>query len=244
MNVESAWDQGFTGKGVVITIIDDGLEWTHREFKCSFDPEASDGLDEIYPSSNPDYAHDNDSFHSGTALAGIIGAAPNNSFCGVGIAHGAKVGSIVAADKELSDPYDAVALSYNPDHVDIYCGVLGAPDDGKAFDGPGNQTQGVLESGVKTGRGGKGSIYVWGSGGGSQTYDDCNADGFVSSVYTIAVGSVTADGRLSAFGEQCSALLAVTFNGALVSPNLHDSCEVAFPPDSFANGVHSNWLWT
>ena len=31
MRVKEAWKRGFTGKGVVVTILDDGLEWDHPD---------------------------------------------------------------------------------------------------------------------------------------------------------------------------------------------------------------------
>ena len=48
MNVEDAWNQGFTGKGVVFTLMDDGIEWTHPEIIDSYDPEASTDLNKMF----------------------------------------------------------------------------------------------------------------------------------------------------------------------------------------------------
>lgn len=31
MNVEEAWEEGYTGKGTVVTILDDGIEFTHPD---------------------------------------------------------------------------------------------------------------------------------------------------------------------------------------------------------------------
>ena len=31
MNVVAAWERGYTGKGVVVTILDDGIERTHTD---------------------------------------------------------------------------------------------------------------------------------------------------------------------------------------------------------------------
>ena len=64
--------------------------------------------------------------------------------------------------------------------------------------------------GFAQGRGGKGSIFVFSSGVGGQQRDGCSADGYVNSVYTIAVGSAALDGSLRKMDEKCSAKLAVT----------------------------------
>ena len=62
------------------------------------------------------------------------------------------------------------------------------------------------------GRGGKGNIYVWAAGNGGRYFDSCAADGYVSSIYTIAVGSADQRGRQADYDEDCSAKMAVTFS--------------------------------
>ena len=62
------------------------------------------------------------------------------------------------------------------------------------------------------GRDGKGSIYVWASGNGGDEGDDCAADGYVSSIYTIAVGSIGVDGSRSLRNdEECSAKMVAAY---------------------------------
>ena len=62
------------------------------------------------------------------------------------------------------------------------------------------------------GRRGLGSIYVWAVGNGRSHGDSCATDGYVSSIYTIAVGSVNQWGQRAYYDEACSAKMAVTFN--------------------------------
>jgi subtilisin family serine protease len=40
-NVKEAWSLGYTGKGIVVTILDDGLERTHPDIGPNYDPDAS-----------------------------------------------------------------------------------------------------------------------------------------------------------------------------------------------------------
>ena len=61
------------------------------------------------------------------------------------------------------------------------------------------------------GRKGKGSIFVWAAGNGGEYNDSCAADGYVNSIYTIAIGSVGSDGQPAYYDERCSAKMAVTF---------------------------------
>ena len=41
LKVEEVWKMGFTGHNVVVTIIDDGLEWNHTDILPNYDPRAS-----------------------------------------------------------------------------------------------------------------------------------------------------------------------------------------------------------
>lgn len=62
------------------------------------------------------------------------------------------------------------------------------------------------------GRSGRGSVYVWASGNGGASYDSCAADGYASSIYTIAIGSVDQQGRQANYDETCASKMAVTFS--------------------------------
>ena len=41
INVEPVWKDGITGKGVVVAILDDGLEWDHPDLKRNFNYRGS-----------------------------------------------------------------------------------------------------------------------------------------------------------------------------------------------------------
>ncbi len=41
MNVTGAWALGYSGRGVSVTFLDDGLEYTHPDIKENYDPKAS-----------------------------------------------------------------------------------------------------------------------------------------------------------------------------------------------------------
>lgn len=60
------------------------------------------------------------------------------------------------------------------------------------------------------GRDGKGSIFVWANGNGG-TEDDCGADGYSTSIYTISVGAIGVAGEQSYYDEECSAKMATAF---------------------------------
>ncbi|CAG0899857.1 unnamed protein product [Darwinula stevensoni] len=63
-----------------------------------------------------------------------------------------------------------------------------------------------------SGRGGRGSIYVWASGNGGTNGDNCNCDGYASSIYTLSVGSASENGSFPFYGEKCASTVAVTYS--------------------------------
>lgn len=67
-------------------------------------------------------------------------------------------------------------------------------------------------------------IYVFASGNGGKFYDSCASDGYVASIYTIAVGSADSYGRQANYDEQCASKMAVTFSyNSGTFPGAHDS---------------------
>ena len=91
MNVEDAWKQGVTGKGVVVTILDDGIEKDHPDLKENYDPLASTDLNDNDSDPQPRYDFSNSNRH-GTRCAGQVSASANNRICSVGVAYNAKIG--------------------------------------------------------------------------------------------------------------------------------------------------------
>ena len=133
--------------------------------------------------------------------------------CTIGIAYGAHLGGIRMLQGKITDRKEAHSLGFRRDYIDLYQISWGPDDDGKTFDGPGLLTRQTMKDGIKKGRDGLGSIYVIASGIGGTKEDDCNADGYVSSIFTIAVSSVTAFNRRPGYSERCSAILAATYSG-------------------------------
>jgi neuroendocrine convertase, putative (fragment) len=115
-------------------------------------------------------------------------------------------------DGRVSDVVEALAVSHNLDHIDIYSASWGPQDDGETVDGPKTLAVEALIKGVTYGRKGKGAIYVWASGNGGGKGDNCNCDGYASSIYTLSIGSATEKGTFPWYGEKCASTLAVTWS--------------------------------
>ena len=209
MNVQPAWRRGFTGKGVVVTILDDGIQHNHPDLAANYDRLAST---DINGNDNDPMPQDNGDNKHGTRCAGEVSAIANNGFCGVGIAFNASIGGVRMLDGIVNDAVEARALSLNPNHIDIYSASWGPEDDGKTVDGPGPLAKRAFLNGVVRGRNGKGNIFVWASGNGGRYSDNCNCDGYTNSIFTLSISSATQGGFRPWYLEECSSTLASTYS--------------------------------
>ncbi|XP_059150191.1 neuroendocrine convertase 2-like [Physella acuta] len=224
LNVGVVWQNGYTGKGVVVCILDDGIDHTHPDLTNNYDSNASTDLNDLTDSRNdpmPDFSNTQNSH--GTRCAGEVAAAANNGVCGVGVAYDARIGGVRVLDGIITDALEAEALSFNKNYIDIYSASWGPSDDGATMEGPRHLVLEALADGVLNGRGGRGSIFVWAAGNGGELADDCGADGYVSRPETLTVGSVDGWGRRPYYMERCAAILAVVPTGGGDYPSQGDS---------------------
>ncbi|XP_034997609.2 proprotein convertase subtilisin/kexin type 5 [Hippoglossus stenolepis] len=212
MNIAAAWTRGYTGKGVVVSVLDDGIEREHPDLKPNYDPLASYDVNGQDPDPSPDHSGDADNYH-GTECAGMVVAAANNSECTVGVSFHARIGGIRMLDGDVTDIIEAHSLSFRPQHIDIYLASWGPEDDGATLEGPGPLTHLALQNGIKTGRQGRGSVFVWASGNGGQRGDHCSCDGYSNSIYTVSISSSTWRGSRPDYLEQCASTLATAYTG-------------------------------
>uniref|UniRef100_A0A669BJJ7 Furin (paired basic amino acid cleaving enzyme) b n=1 Tax=Oreochromis niloticus TaxID=8128 RepID=A0A669BJJ7_ORENI len=229
LNTKAAWAQGYTGRGVVVTILDDGIEKDHPDLISNYDPEASYDVNDGDTDPQPRYTQRNENRH-GTRCAGEVAAAANNGVCGVGVAYNAKIGGVRMLDGEVTDVVEAQSLSLNPQHIHIYSASWGPEDDGKSLDGPAKLAKEAFLQGITKGRSGLGSIFVWASGNGGREQDSCNCDGYTNSIYTLSISSTTQSGNVPWYSEPCSSTLATTFSSGnpgekqIVTTDLRQKC--------------------
>ncbi|XP_021348495.1 furin-like protease kpc-1 isoform X3 [Mizuhopecten yessoensis] len=229
MNVQSAWDQGVTGKGVVVTILDDGIEKDHPDLARNYDERASYDVNSHDPDPQPRYDYTNENRH-GTRCAGEVAAHANNNICSVGVAYEASIGGVRMLDGDVTDSVEAQSLSLNPDHIHVYSASWGPDDDGRTVDGPATLARKAFHDGINLGRGGLGSIFVWASGNGGRDFDSCNCDGYTNSIHTISISSATENGNIPWYSEACSSTLATTYSSGssgekqIVTTDLRKTC--------------------
>lgn len=219
IDVITAWNMGIAGNGVVVSILDDGLEYTHPDLKRNYDAKASHDFNGNDRDPFPRYAPSNINKH-GTRCAGEVAAEINNGICGAGVAFNASVGGIRMLDGDVTDAVEAGSLSWDPSHIDIYSSSWGPDDDGMTVDGPGRLANKAFQDGIRKGRKGLGSIFVWATGNGGRFSDYCSCDGYINSPYTISVGAVNNCGRKPWYAEACPSTFAVTYSSGESSGNL------------------------
>jgi len=229
MKVREAWQQGITGKGVVVTILDDGIEHNHPDLQKNYNKNASKDINGGDPDPMPRYDPYNENKH-GTRCAGEVAAVADNDVCMVGVAFNAGIGGVRMLDGEVNDAIEAESLSHAPNEVDIYSASWGPDDNGQVVDGPGTLARKAFELGVTHGRGGKGNIFVWASGNGGRDKDSCACDGYTNSIYTLSVSSASQNGRKPWYLEECASTLTTTYSSGnsreqqIVSTDLHGKC--------------------
>ena len=197
----TAWDK-YTGEGVVIGIVDEGVQSTHPDLRDNYLASASYDFASNDPNANPisQFAH------HGTSVAGVAAASGNN---GIGISGAAPDASIASIRLPLlvnqSDLIESHGVGFSNQTIDIYNHSWGPSDDGQ-IDGPGPLFIAAMEKSIAEGRNGLGNIHVWAAGNGNESNDDVNLDGYANMRYTIAVGAVGDDGQHAFYSEPGASL--------------------------------------
>ena len=141
-NLTGAWNS-FNGSGVVISIVDDGLDISHPDIAPNYDQSAS------YDWCNDDSDPTPLSFDGhGTAAAGVAGATGNNSIYVSGAAFGASLAGSTLIACSINDFDESQALSYENDYIDIYSNSWGPSDTGGILDGPGPLMTAAFENDI------------------------------------------------------------------------------------------------
>jgi subtilisin-like proprotein convertase family protein len=200
-NVTGVWE-AYLGTGVLIAIVDDGLQRTHPDLAARYVAAASYDFNGNDPDPTPvgNDAH-------GTAAAGVAAGSGNNSLGISGAAPGASLAGLRLIATAVTDAQKASALTYALADIDIYNNSWGPSDTGQQLVGPGPLTLAALERGITQGRDGRGAIYVWSAGNGLQANDNVNYDGYANSRYTIAVTAIDNFGQQAPYAEPGAPIL-------------------------------------
>ncbi len=207
INLLEAWTRS-TGAGIRIGIVDDGVALDHPDLA------ADTALDRDWNDATPDDASPVIPATHGTACAGLATAKRNNRFAIAGVAPDAIPVGLRLTAAAVTDAQEAEAMAWRNDVIHIKSNSWGPPDYPRSLDGPGPLTLAAIEDAVTSGRGGKGTVFVWAAGNGGA--EDCsNYNGYANSFRGIAVSSSNMSDYPATSAESGSnVLLCVSVEGA------------------------------
>lgn len=202
INVEPVWDDGIKGNGLLLVVVDDGLELAHEDLAANIAP----GKSWDYQQSDADPTPPSTNSH-GTQVAGIAAARDLNGLGGRGVAPRVSLAGYNllwrVKGASTSEIYDAmtrnvaeVAVSNNSWGFDSDgSGVTEQPED--------NLWREAVAYGVANGRGGRGAVYVWAGGnGGEAGVDNSNYDSLANNRNVLAVCAVDGNGVKTPYSEE------------------------------------------
>lgn len=213
INVASVWQgqglqKAYTGKGVVVAVIDSGVQTSHPDLAANISPTLR--YNAITGTNNPNPQLFDPGNAHGTAVAGLI-AADNNGIGGVGVAYDATIAPILLIGSGLDSQVIENAFRFQINQVDITNNSWGPNDipggrgtNGSFIDITPNILLAIRDS-IEFGRDGLGVIHVFASGNSAGpgfnppfnsigTMDVASFDSYVNSRYTIGVTGVDHDG--------------------------------------------------
>ncbi|HEX5445676.1 MAG TPA: S8 family peptidase, partial [Pirellulales bacterium] len=235
INVVPAWQQGYTGKGVVVGIVDSGVYHAQPDLTANYRGDLSYNFFNDQPDPTPPLgpllepfapgATGGEDSH-GTEVAGIIAAQANNGIGVAGIAPDAQFGAerIITYDPmgdlvQGGDPQLAQALTFHNQQIDIYNnswgGVPQTTQLSGSLGGSDPLTIAAMKQGVTAGRGGLGSIFVFAGGNGGNQYglENTNNEEETASRYAVTVSALGDDGKLSLYSASGANVLVAAPGG-------------------------------
>ncbi|WP_162657296.1 S8 family serine peptidase [Tuwongella immobilis] len=217
LNLAPVWQQGLTGNGVIVGVIDDGLQWLHPDINANAWQNPGDPIDGIDNDANgfiDDFVGWNfrnntnnpapittDDGH-GTAVGGIIGARGGNSVGVTGGAPNAKLLGLSLIGGGVTDPLaDFKSLTYQvDDYVDIFNNSWGFVNTSKnmVFDPLSTL---AMRYGSENGRDGKGTIYVFSAGNSRAEGALTTYSSLTNNPYSIAVAALDHNGVVTSYSN-------------------------------------------
>ena len=198
INVVPAWGRGYTGAGVIVAVVDSGIEVDHPDLVDNINLALGTIIAPLFGD-----AH-------GTAVAGLIAADADNGYGGTGVAPNAQIVPMSFAG--VGDDFvESQIFAYRNDVIDVYNHSWDSHQDGsRSVNGLGPLGFAAVRQSIVFGRPvdgiAKGVIHVFATGNSNghfgspgfpnpgQYYDSATFNSFVNR-YTIGVGGIDHDGK-------------------------------------------------
>ena len=197
INVMPAWNDGYMGQGINVAIVDNGMDFEHEDLRDNVDRGRNHDYRGMGTVFDPNEDH-------GTQMAGII-AARDNSVGGVGVAPRATIYSYNCLNNLIgrcSQEPDALTRNLADTAVSNHSyGSLLDPEGGHSRAAA--SWEEAVETGIRDGFGGKGIVYVTGSGNHGWAYNyHTNLDEQKNFYAFMTVGATNSHGIRQSYSNQ------------------------------------------
>jgi proprotein convertase subtilisin/kexin type 2 len=217
LNVTGAWNMGYTGKGINIVIVDDGVDYKHEDLDIDkanskdFSGKNPDGIDAT-ETSKPNRKRNGS---HGTAVAGLAAAKGNNKIGVTGVAYAAKTINFNNSVKndDISTNSSAIAGVGQPQFAHISNNSWGPADNGQIHDEAAkNIWRTYMDRATTAGRDGKGVVSIWAAGNGGYNFL-ATYQGYNNNHNIITVAALNHNGQRASYSSPGANVLVSAFGG-------------------------------
>ena len=211
LDVLTAWDRA-RGAGQIIGILDDGVEVTHPDLAANIRPAL--GYDFLSGDTDPSPVKWDDGH--GTAVAGLA-AAVSNDIGIAGVANQAGIAAIrLINGSALGDSKIGAALAFRNDVIAVKNNSWGAKSFSDFADYGPLVFEGVKD-GIRTGRGGRGVIYIFSAGNNGDEGDNVNYNTLKTNPYILPIAALRQDGSTATYSTPGASVVVGAFGGEIDS---------------------------
>ncbi len=204
----SVWDD-YTGAGVHVGIIDDGIDLAHSDLNDNYDA-SRHAIVSGQPVSGK---HPTNGDAHGTAVAGII-AAERNGVGTVGIAYDASITMMAAISNAPNLTIESAFANYAQFDVINNSWGYTSPWYDSEFNSAQAEANDLLQEMLEQGRDGLGTIFVKSAGNGR--VGDNSGFSFTNSHFgSVTVAAIQRDGFVSEYSTEGASLLVSAFGGPI-----------------------------
>jgi subtilisin family serine protease len=223
INVLPVWPH-FTGKGVTIAVVDEGMEYTNKDIGPQYVPGLSHDFVDADNDPRPEKIGEGHATSVGTIAAG----AANNGYGTVGAAPGASIASIRFLGVSALGFDSGTAITFGLDHVDVYNHSWGRGDNWLDLSRFVAGEPEAIQRAITEGRGGLGAVLVMSAGNDGDSGENTNYSAWTADRRIIVVSATTSTGVYGDYSAKGASVFVSAPGG------MGGSGGISFPADDIS----------